>query len=134
MVLLKMGRDNAVGRHKTPGVATGINLDIHAGFSYGLIMFYCARHRMLEITFFLVLSLCLSLITVPWPAGGGSSPAVSNIDVCDDDPSEILFGELFIAEEFYANLNFLSAAPLEINDERNDAAALVSRLERPPVN
>lgn len=88
---------------------------------------------MLAIAFFLVLSLCLPLITIPWPAEGGSYPAIANVDVCDDSPTEILFGELFIAEDFYSNLTFMAAALLEIKNERNHAAALASRLERPPV-
>jgi hypothetical protein len=80
-----------------------------------------------------VLLLCLPVGVYPMCLGGSSFEIITDIDVCDGDPPEVLHGYLSVTEDFYSLLNFPAVGFLVGKTQKNAAIALACRLERPPA-
>ncbi len=65
--------------------------------------------------------------------GCGSSAIISDVDVCDEDSPEILYGYLSVPEGFYLVVNFSAVGFLVSKPEQNAVIAVASCLEKPPA-
>ena len=110
-----------------------INLDNPRNFSYLVNMSFRFIHRLSAIVLAIVLLLCLPMAAPPLHVGGGSSETISDIDVCDEDPTEILSAYLTVPEGFYFIVNLSTVCFIVCKTEVNAVIAAASRLEKPPA-
>jgi hypothetical protein len=110
-----------------------INLDNPRNFGYLVNMSFRFIHRLSAIVLAIVLLLCLPMAASPLHVGGGSSETISDIDVCDEDPTEILSAYLTVPEGFYFIVNLSTVCFIVCKTEVNAVIAAASRLEKPPA-